>query len=1053
MGVVYRAEQDYPRRIVALKVIKGPLADSRSRDRFEREIAILARLHHRGIAQLFSAGLLEQQSGGAAPFMAMEFVEGVPLNAYAEKSNLSIDARIGLLAKACDILAYAHDQGVIHRDLKPSNILVDSAGDPKILDFGLAAVKDSAGDCPRQLTLQGQLVGTLDYMSPEQALGQTQDVDEQSDVYSLGVILYELLASRRPFDLSNRNLVDAVRVIDESAPPPMSSTGWSVSGDLETMVHKALCKEKSGRYRSVKELADDLRRFQAFEPVHARRPSAIYRAGKFLRRNRLFVTATALIILSLSIGLVMAARAASRATAAAALATLRQHDAELQLNVTRVAQADGSLLAGRYVEARRLYDDAWNGFESLGESPLRAELGIWDVDLQSARRIRILEQDGSQMLQFAFSPDQKWIGLGYKDGRVEIRDVVTNATHVGFKLDGNINRLVFSPDSASVLAFSTDHLEIWTIQNARRIAVRKIAIASPQLLQLGNDAFAFVTRDGNVQVDAISTPDKARDISLGSRGCRTMAFANSTIIIVDESWHVIQRSPDAGNWMDLGMLPFKMESGVCLSPDGKYVAVVDDNAAAIYKVEGLKKQFEREGFTRKNPFGFNNQDAFFATNQASTITEVFSANGDELRKIPVNPFSQIAVSNNFASVSSTTSPLVLWSIAPSPEIRQVSAASARPLVSALSSDGLVAAMATDDDQVVLIDTQAGHQLGHLNVHAKLLSFDGGTRRLAVVTDDNRLQIWNVQECVKECDIQPGSIRAFAFSQAGDLAAFVLGSSNQIGLLRQTGRGWSQQLIDVSGMDTITVIAISSDSKRMTIADMETHGQLWNLEQRPRVQAVWAIPIYAGAIAFASGDRLVLISQLASSDVHVMDASTGAEKGIMPLMGTVVGMAPCRLPIAMAVDSDALYAFDLDRCELLRRLPLPLKFPRKVSLSDDGSKVLIANKLGESLLVDFSFPALFRTPPETSAAHSAGQVSDSLQQARWFVASGLANQAFPVYVVERDRVLRAPMLRDGFAYWAAGDVTAAATIFQDTKGLSPGARELLIAGTGQASSLR
>jgi eukaryotic-like serine/threonine-protein kinase len=212
MGVVYEAEQKQPRRIVALKVIRSGLGDPRLIRRFEQESLALARLQHPGIAQIYEAGTAED-GFGSQPYFAMEFVRGEPLLQYAEAKHLSAREKLRLMVKICDAVHHAHLRGIIHRDLKPANILVDESGQPKILDFGVARAVDSDAHVTRQTDL-GQLVGTLAYMSPEQVLGDPLELDARSDVYALGVTLYELLCGRLPYRLSPK-LHEAVQTIRE----------------------------------------------------------------------------------------------------------------------------------------------------------------------------------------------------------------------------------------------------------------------------------------------------------------------------------------------------------------------------------------------------------------------------------------------------------------------------------------------------------------------------------------------------------------------------------------------------------------------------------------------------------------------------------------------------------------------------------------------------------------------------------------------------------------------------------------------------------------------
>ncbi len=310
MGAVYEAEQEQPRRIVALKVIKPGLVSENLLRRFERESEMLARLQHPAIAQVYEVGTSDTPFG-PQPWFAMEFIHGQPLGQYADAHRLNARQRLELIARICDAVEHAHQRGIIHRDLKPANILVEESGQPRILDFGVALATDCDAQATRQTDV-GQLIGTLAYMSPEQVLADPLELDTRSDVYALGVILYELLANRLPYEVSNQ-LHEAVRAIREQDPLRLSSIDRSYRGDVETIVARALEKDKARRYASAAALAEDIRRYLRDEPITARPPSATYQLGKFAGRHKALVIATGAVMLVLAAGAVISAREAVRA--------------------------------------------------------------------------------------------------------------------------------------------------------------------------------------------------------------------------------------------------------------------------------------------------------------------------------------------------------------------------------------------------------------------------------------------------------------------------------------------------------------------------------------------------------------------------------------------------------------------------------------------------------------------------------------------------------------------------------------------------------------------
>lgn len=340
MGIVYEAEQEYPQRTVALKLVRSVLASSEILRRFEHEAEMLGWLSHPGIAQIYEAGVAPS-SEGPQPYYAMEIVRGQPLTQFAAENELGLDERLSLMERISRAVHHAHQKGIVHRDLKPSNILVGPHG-PKILDFGIARAIDVDPEASF-VTRTGDLLGTISYMSPEQMSSDPAQLDTRSDVYSLGVLGYELVTGRLPQELNQVPLPEAMRRLRDEDPERPAKLVPGLPSDVETILNKALAKRKEERYSSAEALADDLRRFLDQQPIAAHPPSTFYYVRKFANRNRVLVGAAGAIALVLTVATVISSLAAVGQARAARLAEQRRIEAERQ---TAVARAINDFLNG-----------------------------------------------------------------------------------------------------------------------------------------------------------------------------------------------------------------------------------------------------------------------------------------------------------------------------------------------------------------------------------------------------------------------------------------------------------------------------------------------------------------------------------------------------------------------------------------------------------------------------------------------------------------------------------------------------------------------------------
>lgn len=373
MGTVYEAEQENPRRRVALKLLRREFASGVNARRFAYESQILAHLRNEGIAAVYEAGTFDD-NGVRVPWFAMEFLENAKsVTRFAKGSRLSLHDRLRLFIRVCEAVHFGHQHGIIHRDLKPANILVDESGRAKVIDFGVARTVNSDIAAVTLASEAGHLLGTPQYMSPEQFDADPLLIDTRSDVYSLGVVLYELITGKTPYDIGDAPIATVAQIVKERSPRRLTTIDRRLRGDLETIVQTAIAKEPDRRYQSAADLARDIERFLADEPILARPSSMAYQVAKFTKRHPAIVTSSGIAIVALAVASIVSThyafkaseasrREAARATEAVQardaestarnLAERRREESEYQAYVANIAAAAIELRAGGVAEAR-----------------------------------------------------------------------------------------------------------------------------------------------------------------------------------------------------------------------------------------------------------------------------------------------------------------------------------------------------------------------------------------------------------------------------------------------------------------------------------------------------------------------------------------------------------------------------------------------------------------------------------------------------------------------------------------------------------------------------
>jgi WD40 repeat protein/serine/threonine protein kinase len=551
MGVVYMAEQDEPvRRKVALKIIKPGMDSAQVVARFEAERQALAVMDHQNVARVFDAGTTDT----GRPYFVMELVHGIPITKFCDDRQLTTRERLALFVPVCQAIQHAHTKGIIHRDVKPSNVLVTMYDDkpvPKVIDFGVAKAIEQRLTERTLFTQFGALVGTFEYMSPEQAEMNALGVDTRSDVFSLGVLLYELLTGTTPLDrerLRTAALDELVRLIKEEEPPRPSVRLSSsdtlpriaaarktdaahlsklVRGEIDWIVMKCLEKDRTRRYETASALAADVERFLADEPVQAGPPGTAYRLRKFVRRNRGPVLAAALVLLALVAGVVGttlglvealhqrdeteqarrdAVRSAVTASEEKASATAARDAAE--------RSADEELAARRRAEkaegdARRLAEQEKDAREDMRRL-------LFDANMNGGYRAW---QEGNfhRVLELVAETKSQPKGRDLRGFEWFFLDHLSNAELMDLPVDGIAHGCAFSPDGKLLAAVGDEAIVVWDAESGRevhRLAIRRRAWPAIAFHPDGR-AIAFVDFQLGKMIDAVSCIVRIIDLESG----------------------------------------------------------------------------------------------------------------------------------------------------------------------------------------------------------------------------------------------------------------------------------------------------------------------------------------------------------------------------------------------------------------------------------------------------------------------------------------------------------------------------------------------------------
>jgi len=604
MGWVLEAQQENPHRRVALKVINSQLPTAGLRRRFQRESRVLALLRHPAIAQIYEAGTYFAGDGVEVPFFAMELVEGArPITKFALERGLDVPRILELFVAVADGVEYGHRRGVVHRDLKPGNVLVDAEGRPRIIDFGLARTVDEDGDATSMVTRSGQILGTPQYMSPEQFDGDPSRVGVLSDVYSLGVLLFELVTGELPHDLESQSLMEMAETVRHGRPKRLAQTGYGSTveslnrRDLDTIIGKALEKEPTRRYPSAVSLAADVRRFLRHQPIEARPPSATYQLRMFARRHKALVGAFLAI-------LVVSTAAAVISLRMWFMAERRAEEIERRSYALRISALAGAVEKGEFARAREQFASLPEGLDGWERRYLDARLsvGTGQTNVTNGTNGANAIDDREAVVRLDASADGSVVAAVTRSGGVRFWDVATASWAGEFReSEGPDVRFVTASldalgERVAVTAADASGLRTWIASITTGEVIARMEQEKPEkgfsYARLSPDGSRFA-RLSNDRIELFDVSEEvprllAHRIRERDRPWRRAWLAwrpDSTGIVVREGDEAILLSTDDFSELDRWTVG-ELESGPTFSRDGALLATCDSASIFVIALDG-----------------------------------------------------------------------------------------------------------------------------------------------------------------------------------------------------------------------------------------------------------------------------------------------------------------------------------------------------------------------------------------------------------------------------------------------------------------------------------